>query len=472
MNLHDVMAAPWAITPKMFATVREIYDRHARGEKLDAAALEAAIGKSSGGKEPDPYDLIEGVAVVPMVGVLAKRMNLFTAISGGTSMQLLADAISQAVADPLARGVILAVDSPGGTVDGSQELSDLIFALRSSKPIVALADGMMGSAAYWIGSAAQAVYATSTTAQVGSIGVVATHQDVSGAEAQSGVKTTEITAGKYKRIASEYAPLTPEGRQAIQDQVDYTYSIFVDAVARNRDASVDSVLENMADGRVFMGQQAVDAGLADGIATLSQLITRMNAGQFDPVTTKETTMDIAEMKTKHPDIAAALIAEGARAERERIQAVEAAALPGHEALIGALKFDGKTTGGEAALQVLVAERSKRGDRLEALRKDAGSAAVPHAAAPPPGDEDDEDEEDDNEDDDPDASASPDGPASQPAKKASKKKAAVISLAQAGAVARRARAYQDEEAAKGHKVSAAEAVAHVEQQLKQEGRRHG
>jgi len=86
------------------------------------------------------------------------------------------------------------------------------------------------------------------------------------------VTVTEITAGKYKRIASEHAPLSEEGRQTIQDQVDAIYSVFVDAVAKNRGVSADSVLKNMADGRMFIGKQAVQAGLVDGIATMDQVI--------------------------------------------------------------------------------------------------------------------------------------------------------------------------------------------------------
>lgn len=268
MKLHDIATAPWAITPEMFGEVQAIYSRHLRGEKIDLNALEAKIGAPLPGATRG-YDVDQnGVAVIPIDGVLSKRMNLLSQISGGTSMALLASDIQQALDDPLVSTIILNIDSPGGTVDGTQQLANMIFEARGTKPIIALADGTMASAAYWIGSAADEVYAASQTTTVGSIGVVATHKDVSGAEASAGVKTTEIAAGKYKRIASQYEPLTQEGRQTIQDAVDYTYSIFVNDVARNRGTTADTVLENMADGRMFQGQQAVDAGLVDGIATL------------------------------------------------------------------------------------------------------------------------------------------------------------------------------------------------------------
>jgi len=484
MKLHDIATAPWAITPEMFSEVQSIYARHLRGEKIDLGALEARIGAPLPGATRG-YDVTDsGVAIIPVDGVLAKRMTLLSQISGGTSMSILAGDIQQALDDPQVNTIIMNIDSPGGTVDGTQQLSDLIFNARGTKPIIALADGTMASAAYWIGSAADEVYAASQTTTVGSIGVVATHRDVSGAEAAQGVKTTEIAAGKYKRIASQYAPLTQDGRQSIQDAVDYTYSIFVNDVARNRDTTADAVLADMADGRVFQGQQAVDAGLVDGIATLDQLISRAAAGDFaqygegadqsptylaqqagasageatepgsggSPQTAQtptqaneESTMDVSKLKAEHPDVAATLIAEGATAERERIQAVSAAAMPGHEALIAKLAFDGKTTGGEAALQVIAAEKAKKGATLAALQADAKVAAVTHAAAPEPG-EDDNDGDENAEGED--------------MENAKGKKGAKSAAFDPHAVAAAARDYRAELAAKGKHISAAEAVAHV------------
>lgn len=172
-------------------------------------------------------------------------------------------------------------------------------------------------------------------------------------------------------------------------------------------------------------------------------------------------MDVNTLKETHPAVAAALIEEGriageaagAAAERTRIQAVEAQSMPGHESLIAALKFDGKTTGPEAAMQVLSAEKIKRTKTLDNLKSDADAANVRHAAAPEPGDEDeDEDEADDS---DGDASASPSG--GQPKKKAG---GGIKTMVQAGRVAERAREYIAAQAKNGVRVSAAQAVAHV------------
>ena len=273
--LIDVIAAPWAILPDRLLQIQGIYQAHTRGELQDLAAIEKSLGRplDNGHK---PYTIDQGVAILPIEGVIAKRANMFHSISGGCSSELVARDLQAAIADPGVDSIILAIDSPGGTVDGVQVLSDAVLAARGIKPIVTHASGTMASAAYWIGSAAQAVYVADGTTMVGSIGVVATHTDVSGAEAQRGIKTTEIYAGKYKRIASSYAPLSDAGRESLQASLDYIYAQFVGAVAMHRGVGEQLVLANMADGRIFIGAQAIDAGLVDGIESLQHLVTRLS----------------------------------------------------------------------------------------------------------------------------------------------------------------------------------------------------
>lgn len=273
MNLADTLSGPWAIVPEKLVEIHAIAAAHARGESRDIAAIEAQLGRPLSNTQK-PTQVVDSVAVVPLSGVLAKRLNMMTQVSGGTSTQLAAQDLQRAIDDPAVTAIVLAIDSPGGTVDGVESLANIVRAGAQKKRIVALADGLMASAAYWIGSAVGPgnIYLAERTTQVGSIGVVAKHVDLSGSEAQQGVKTTEITAGQYKRVASSYAPLSAAGRDSIQAQVDYLYQLFVDSVARDRGVSSTTVLERMADGRVFTGQQAIDAGLADGFSTLAQLI--------------------------------------------------------------------------------------------------------------------------------------------------------------------------------------------------------
>lgn len=412
MRLMDVMTAPWAITVDMLNEIRGIYETHLRGDKIDIDGVEARLGHSLN-NERENYQVIKGVAVIETHGVIAKRMNMFSRISGGVSTQLLEKDINEALEDPEVKAIILDIDSPGGTVDGTFELADSLHEMRGSKPIVSLANGLMASAAYAIGSAADKVYISGPTTMVGSIGVVSTHTDYSGYEEKIGVKTTEIYAGKYKRIASQHAPLTQDGRESMQEHVDYLYSVFVEKVATFRGVPVRTVLDDMADGRLFIGQQAIDAGLVDGVSTLDNLIAELSEGRLpetsspsgaaedeielsesdnetDPEqqiitqSNEEPEMEITKglIAEQHPEIAEAFRAEGAATanaegaeqERQRIKDVFAQSMPGHESLINEMAFDGKTTGPEAAVAILQAEKNNQKKVVSDLEADAATVS--------------------------------------------------------------------------------------------------
>lgn len=388
MKVIDVLTAPWAIVPEMYQTILGAYDRWIQGETANFSALEAALGRPLK-NEPQPYQVIDGVAVITVDGVLAKRMNMMMDISGGTSTELLGADFREALGRSDVQAILLDINSPGGAVDGTIELAREVFSARGTKPIAALGDGMIASAAMWVGAAADEVYLTGEATTAGSIGVITTHTDVSRAQEMEGVKTTVITAGKYKAIANQYEPLGAEGRQNIQERLDYIYTLFVQDMASFRGSDVETVLANMADGRVFMGRQAVEAGLADGIMSREQVIKRLTgkagkAGGTLGANARNTGggrmegLNMATLRAEHPELAQALVEEGrlagiaagAEAEQARIQAVEAQALPGHEALIAALKYDGKTSGPEAAVQVLQAEKSNSARLLKTLETEA------------------------------------------------------------------------------------------------------
>lgn len=409
MKIIDIINGYWAITPVKLEEIKRIYATHLRGEKIDIAAVEAATGKKLDNSMNGSYT-VDNVAVIPIQGVIAKKMNLFSQISGGCSTQVIASDFQAAINDPNIKGIVLHIDSPGGTVDGTKALSDIIAAARGTKPVIACADGMMCSAAYWAGSAADSIYLADLTTDVGSIGVVASHMDISGAEEKAGIKTTEITAGKYKRAVSQYQPLSEEGRALIQADLDQIYELFVDAVAANRGRSVEDVLNNMSDGRVFLGQKAVEAGLVDGVATLAECIQQVKdlaqtkttagwsrAGAAQSETKKEITiMNIEQLKAEHPELVEAIAAEataghaealeaaraeGAAAEMQRIQDVRAQSLPGHEALIEQLAFDGKSSAADAALAIVNAEKAARETALTDLDASA-PPVVPSVDADP------------------------------------------------------------------------------------------
>ena len=278
-NLADLMNSPWAIVPNNLKEIRNIYEAHTRGEKINIANVEAQLGRKLN-NETQGVDVINGVAVITAYGPISKRANMMTQVSGGVSTEILRDQFRASIHDEKIKAIIFDVDSPGGTVDGTFELADEIYKARGSKPIVSLANGLMASAAYAIGSATDSIYMTGLTTHVGSIGVVAAHTDYSGYEEKQGIKTTEIYAGKYKRISSQYAPLSDAGKESIQDSVDYLYSIFVERVSQYRGVNVNTVLTSMADGRLFIGMQAVDAGLVDGVSSLDELVASLSTGSY------------------------------------------------------------------------------------------------------------------------------------------------------------------------------------------------
>lgn len=397
MRILDLLLAPWAIQPDRLLEIHSLYRDHRQGGKIDLKAWEAATGRPAGA-DREPYQVLDGVAVIPIQGVMTKGESAWNRLCGMTSTATLRADLQTALQDPSVHSILLWIDSPGGMVDGTQELADAIFEARGHKPIVALADGCMCSAAAWVGAAASRVYITSDTTATGSIGVVTAHVDVSRAEEAYGIKTTELTAGRYKRIASQYAPLTDEGRATIQAQLDHIYSVFVNSIAKFRSVSVDTVLAQMADGRVFLGQQAIQVGLVDGVSTLTGLVAQLNqerrslrpgAGAASlpstPHATEETMAITREqLQAEAPDLLTALLEEGkaqGRAEElARVQGCLDAAAPGYEKLALEKALDGQTEPGACAIAIVQAQKADHAKAAEAVN--AGPDPVPVAPEPP------------------------------------------------------------------------------------------
>ncbi len=202
-------------------------------------------------------------------------MNLISESSGGTSIEKFTSRFRQLVRDPSIGSIILDVDSPGGGVSGVEELTAEIFAARETKRIVAVANSLAASAAFWIGSAA-GEFVVTPSGEVGSIGIVAIHNDLSVAQEKAGVKTTFITAGKFKAEGNSSEALSDEARENIQERVDAYFDVFVKNVAHNRGVSVATVKNDFGEGRVVGAKQALTSGMVDRIATLDQTIDRVS----------------------------------------------------------------------------------------------------------------------------------------------------------------------------------------------------
>src|SRR5512133_954690 len=142
MRILDILSAPWALSEARLQEIRDLYYAHMRREKVDLKAWEAATGRPSGSERP-PYQLQDGVAVIPIQGVITKMDSAWNRICGMTSSALAQQDLQAALQDPQVHSIVLWIDSPGGMVDGTQELAQAVFAARGQKPIVSLADGCM-----------------------------------------------------------------------------------------------------------------------------------------------------------------------------------------------------------------------------------------------------------------------------------------------------------------------------------------
>lgn len=273
--VRAICNTPWAILPEKLNQITAFVELKAAGIDLNSEQIRAAVGD----KKPLPKGN-GAIAVIPIYGVISQRMSMMNEISGpgSASTEAIGNAFRQALNDPNVGSILFDIDSPGGTVTGTPELADEIFKARGQKPIVAIANSQAASAAYWIGSAADELVVT-PSGEVGSIGVYAAHIDISKMEEMDGVKTTLISAGKYKVEGNPYEPITPEAQAAMQADVDAFYSMFVKAVARQRGASVSDVRNGFGEGRTVLAADAVKAGMADRVATFEQTLQRMGASR-------------------------------------------------------------------------------------------------------------------------------------------------------------------------------------------------
>lgn len=244
------------------ATFRAAY--LARGGALDAAAPGSGRVSRSRGT----------VAVLPIQGPIEQKASLFTLLMGGTSTEQATAWFRAALSDNDIKAIVLDIDSPGGSVYGIQELAAEIFAARGTKPIVAVANSLAASAAYWLGSQADEFVVT-PSGEVGSIGIVAVHFDEGGAYEQLGIRPTIVTRGDRKADGNPYGPLSAEAREDMEQRMDVYYRQFVGAVARGRGVTGATVEEQFGQGRMFTADEARRRGMVDRVATLDDTLARL-----------------------------------------------------------------------------------------------------------------------------------------------------------------------------------------------------
>jgi len=261
---------PWAITPSMRALIAGILARRIAGQDADPAELAALVNRKN---LPQPKKG-GAVALIPIYGVIAPRMNLLSEMSGGTTFEALTAQLHEAMANEAVKTIIFDVDSPGGNVAGATEFAREVLKARVTKPIIAQAQYLMASAAYWPMSCATEIVAA-PSAMVGSIGVYHIHEDVSEALAKLGVKRTIIAAGKYKAEGADGGPLTEEALAHIKGLADAAYAQFTDDISKGRGVKAAVVRNGYGQGRAVTADDALALGLVDRIGTLTETLARV-----------------------------------------------------------------------------------------------------------------------------------------------------------------------------------------------------
>lgn len=349
---------PWAITETALNNILTIASR--QNESIEAVS--AKLGRDL----DNTYvtEVRDGVAVIPVVGPLFRYANLFTAISGASSYEVLAKDFNSALENPDVHSIVLDIDSPGGEVNGCAEFANMIYESRGTKPIIAYASGDAASGAYWIASACDQIIA-SETSLLGSIGVVAVYRD------SNDQSVLEIVSSQspYKRLD----PNSDDGKSRLQSRIDDLASVFIDSIAKHRGVDPPTVLKEFGGGDVFVGKNAIRSGLADDVGSLENIIqqqinnqnpAKLRGSSFlaleDSMMTDKTrktedaeshTLSLETLKANYPQLVEAIQSEtaastqqqaaqqGIQQERERIGAiVSSEAAKGREQLAQHLAF--------------------------------------------------------------------------------------------------------------------------------------
>ncbi len=279
--LSEFLTTPWALMPERLQAMAGVLTRWSAGEPPTDETMfqiqsERVLRDTR--KQMAAANVGSGIAVLPLYGVVTQRGNMVDDISGpgSTSTQQFTSALRQVLADDTVGQILIDIDSPGGSVYGVAELASEIVKARAQKPVVAVANSLAASAAYWIGCSASEFYVT-PGGEVGSIGVWQAHFDYSKALEEEGVKTTLISAGKFKVEGNPYVPLDPEAQAFMQSRVDDYYNAFIQAVAVGRGVTLDVVRNGMGEGRVLGADAALVQRMVDGIASFDDVLARMQA---------------------------------------------------------------------------------------------------------------------------------------------------------------------------------------------------
>lgn len=274
-----VYGMPWAITESMLELMCDIVERHLAGEKpeFDKSKIKSIRTLNAQGQvthEVDmeqPYEIVNGVAILRLMGPIFPRANMMTELSGATSLEQYGDAFDEAMEDPEVESILQYIDSPGGSVLGLAEMATKIYEARAGgdKLICSLIEGQGCSAAYWLASQTEVTAATEGSS-VGSIGVISKIKSYDRAEKNEGVDSVILRSSELK--APGVGPISPRQEDALRKSLRSYFDQFKSAVSRGR-PGVN--IEQVATGEVWVGKESEAAGLVDEITTLPKMLSAL-----------------------------------------------------------------------------------------------------------------------------------------------------------------------------------------------------
>lgn len=262
----EFYSSPWAIIPSKLDEIETALHAIIKGDNKAYAELPTT--------EQAKYQQVGDVAIVPISGTISTRPSVFS--SGGTSYNTISKMLGDAVANKTVNNIVLDIHSPGGMVFGIDEMVSKIESAKAIKPVYAVANHTAASAAYWIGSQANKFY-VSPNGQVGSIGVMVRRIDATKQAEIAGVVHHVIASTSHKTEGDPYRAMSAEESDYLQEQVDKIHARFVSAVARGRGLSENRVTSDFGKGRMLLDENAVSAGMVDGIATLESVVERLRS---------------------------------------------------------------------------------------------------------------------------------------------------------------------------------------------------
>lgn len=259
--ISKLFFSPVMITAAARTALEQALEAHLQGGVL-AERRQATEGDEISYRTQRVYQRLGDLAVISMDGILDKHVSLFELeCYGGCDLDDIDQAITQAKADENVKHVLLDINSPGGSATGTPETARRLAMLEQAKPVTVFSDTVIGSAAYYIASQATEIVITEST-EVGSVGTYMALLDITKAMEMEGLAVNLIKAGKFKAMGAKFQKLTDEERAMFQAQIDQLNTAFVAAVLTGRPQIPRDALE----GQTFIGQAALDVGMADSMA--------------------------------------------------------------------------------------------------------------------------------------------------------------------------------------------------------------